>query len=374
MVNRVLGSDTQAILLLCGRLGQAAIKSCRPLNLREYNNLAEALHRNGMRPGDLLRPDRVKDLQKTKMPLADPDRLVALLARGAALALAVESWGSKGIWVLSRAHSGYPHRLKKKLGHLAPPILYGIGDKTLLSDGGLAVVGSRDVDSEGLDFTSKVVSICARQDIQIISGGARGVDRKAMESALGEGGNVICVLANNLARAAVSRQYRVSIMEGSLVLVSPYDPDAGFAVGRAMGRNKHMYALSDWALVVSSSSGKGGTWAGATENLKRKWTPLFVRSGDMVPDGNRHLMERGGTSMPSDVLSGEVDLREWFARMHVQSNSKKMENVRYTAIPRQLALREGEPSEPYVEAESPADSGRQKKSTDPQQLDLPLDQ
>ena len=50
-----------------------------------------------------------------------------------------------------------------------------------------------------------------------------------------------------------------------------------------MGRNKLLYALtfamSDYALVVSTNHGKGVTWVGATEELKRQPArPVFVRT------------------------------------------------------------------------------------------------
>ena len=64
-----------------------------------------------------------------------------------------------------------------------------------------------------------------------------------------------------------------------LVLLSPYDPNAGFNVGNAMQRNKLIYALADAALVVNSDLGKGGTWTGAVEQLdKFRQIPVFVRS------------------------------------------------------------------------------------------------
>jgi DNA processing protein len=46
-----------------------------------------------------------------------------------------------------------------------------------------------------------------------------------------------------------------------------------------MQRNKLIYALADTSLVVSSDFNKGGTWAGAGEQLdKLKFVPVFIRS------------------------------------------------------------------------------------------------
>ena len=68
---------------------------------------------------------------------------------------------------------------------------------------------------------------------------------------------------------AIARDNREPLMNSRLVLVSPYDPAAGFNVGRAMQRNKLIYALADVALVVAADFQKGGTWEGAIEQLDR---------------------------------------------------------------------------------------------------------
>jgi predicted Rossmann fold nucleotide-binding protein DprA/Smf involved in DNA uptake len=83
-----------------------------------------------------------------------------------------------------------------------------------------------------------------------VSGGARGIDQAAMRGALEAGGKVTGVLADSLEKTAMNRDHRSMLMEGQLVLVSPYDLSAGFNVGNAMQRNKLIYAFADAALVV----------------------------------------------------------------------------------------------------------------------------
>jgi predicted Rossmann fold nucleotide-binding protein DprA/Smf involved in DNA uptake len=81
----------------------------------------------------------------------------------------------------------------------------------------------------------------------------------------------------------MQREHRNMLLDDQLVLISPYDPSAGFNVGHAMQRNKLIYALADAALVVSADLNKGGTWAGATEQLEKlRLVPVFARatSGD----------------------------------------------------------------------------------------------
>lgn len=178
-------------------------------------------------------------------------------------------------------------------------MLFGVGDSGLLNPGGLAIVGSRNVDAEGEAFTRAAARTCARDGLPVVSGGARGVDQTAMLSALEVGGKVVGVLADSLQKTALARKYRTGIREKRLALVSPFHPDARFNVGNAMGRNKYIYALSDFALIISAEVKKGGTWAGATEELKRTSArPLFVRMADAVPQGNRDLTDLGARPFP----------------------------------------------------------------------------
>lgn len=90
-----------------------------------------------------------------------------------------------------------------------------------------------------------------------------------------------------------------------------FRPDSGFQVWKAMDRNKHIYALSDGAVVAHSAHKSGGTWSGATENLKHGWVPLSVRAEPPVPKGNRKLIEKGGKPVDRRLLRDNVDLEEW---------------------------------------------------------------
>ncbi|NER39477.1 MAG: DNA-processing protein DprA [Oscillatoria sp. SIO1A7] len=339
MLSHILSPDTQAILLLCASFGQNRQAEPQPLTVKEYGSLVKWLLERNLTPASLLEPSLLESsllessglefsglefsglefsgqerreksqLQNISIGQLNPDRLVALLERGAMLALAVENWTNKGIWVLARSDRHYPKRLKKQLQNAAPPILYGVGNIELLSKGGLAVLGSRDVDEEAIAYTEQVAETCAEEGMQVVSGGARGVDRSAMLAAVQAGGTAVGILADSLTKASVYGKYRSGIRDGQLTLVSAYDPDAGFTVGNAMGRNKYVYALADYALVVSSSLEKGGTWAGATEALQRlKDVPVFVRMQGNSPPGNRALLNLGAKPFPN--LSENSSLAE----------------------------------------------------------------
>jgi predicted Rossmann fold nucleotide-binding protein DprA/Smf involved in DNA uptake len=197
--------------------------------------------------------------------------------------------------------------LKARLKEDAPPILYGCGDATLLETGGLAVVGSRHVDSELIAYTENIDRMAAQGRRTLVSGAARGIDRAAMQGALQAGGAVAGIMSDSLERAAVASDNREPLMDRKLVLVSPYDPAAGFNVGHAMQRNKMIYALADAALVVTADFQKGGTWEGAIEQLERlRFVPVFVRHGERAGKGNLALIQKGGRPWPEPKDAEEL--------------------------------------------------------------------
>jgi predicted Rossmann fold nucleotide-binding protein DprA/Smf involved in DNA uptake len=198
--------------------------------------------------------------------------------------------------------------LKERLKEDSPPVLYGCGERKILDTGGLAVVGSRNADEEALEFTRTVGRLTARMRRTLISGGARGIDQAAMRGALDEGGHAAGVLADSLERAAMNREHRSLLMDGQLVIVSPYDPSAAFNVGHAMQRNKLIYALSDAALVVQTELQKGGTWEGAAEQLdKLHLVPVYVRSTGERSRGLEALRKRGALSWPDPEKQEDFD-------------------------------------------------------------------
>ncbi len=291
--------NTQVILLLTAPLimrGADASPDLLPLGL--YKQLARQLRTLAVQPADLLGSD-AGSIIAVCSDIIDGERLRRLLGRGFLLSQVIERWQARAIWVISRADPAYPRRLKHWLREDAPPVLYGCGPAERLDDGGLAIVGSRHVDDMLIAYTEAVGGIAARSGHAVVSGGAKGVDQAAMRGAAETGGQVVGVLADSLEKSAMLREHRQALMDGRLVLVSPYDPNARFNVGHAMQRNKLIYALADAALVVSSDLGKGGTWAGAMEQLDRfRFATVYVRQEGDQSDGLDALRRKGALPWP----------------------------------------------------------------------------
>jgi predicted Rossmann fold nucleotide-binding protein DprA/Smf involved in DNA uptake len=316
-----ISQNTQAILLLTAPLivGRSSEGGEAPLSAGEYGRLAVDLHAMSRQPADLLSPGAEEILAATKAEI-EPSRLRRLLARGFQLSQAVERWHARAIWIISRADTMYPRRLKSRLREFTPPVLYGCGHAPLLEAGGLAIVGSRDAEEELLRYTDETARRVASSREAVVSGGARGIDQTAMRAALAEGGNVSGVLSDSLERAALARENRELLMDRRLVLVSPFDPSAGFNVGHAMQRNKLVYALADAALVVSSDHNKGGTWTGAVEQLEKlHYVCVYVRSSGNTTEGIRALVKKGAVPWPEPR-----DAKALRAALQVQLSPRKM--------------------------------------------------
>lgn len=298
--------NTQAILLLTVRFAKGAdSSSVKPLAPKEWGRFAAWLNQQSLTPEHLLQGSMNNVLQGWQDKTITAERVHALLDRGPALALSMEKWLRSGLWVMTRSDPDYPRRLKSRLRGDSPAVLFGCGHRALLSGGGLAVVGSRNAVDTDLAYSRRLGVLASESGISIVSGGARGVDESAMLGALETEGTAVGVLADSLLRTCTTAKYRRYLLDKSLALVSPFNPEAGFNAGNAMQRNKYVYCLADAAIVVHSGK-EGGTWYGALEDLKKGWVPLWVKHTDDPEAGNEHLITRGAREASARIDAIDV--------------------------------------------------------------------
>lgn len=304
-------------MLLTVSFGRDDPGEAKPLSAGEWADFACWLENEEYAPEHLLARDQRNILDHwSSRPAPAPGkstitaaRVESLLARGMALGVSLERWERAGLWALTRSDSSYPERLKKRLRHRAPAVLFGCGNGSLVGTPGIAVVGSRNAGDDDLRFAGSFGRSAAEQGYSVVSGAARGVDEHAMLASLRQEGTVIGVVGDGLLRSATSQKYREHLARGNLVLVSPFQPEARFRAWRAMERNKYIYCLADAAVVACSKPSQGGTWNGAIEALRAEWVPVWLRSSRTGNSGNAELANRGGRWLPDrmerlDVLFG----------------------------------------------------------------------
>lgn len=304
-------ANTQAVLLLTSPLLQEAGRAaCKEpvLSEAEYAQLAARLQQEQVQPADLINGSRDTLLSTLSASFA-AERLNRLLSRGFQLSQAVEHWANRSISVVGRADAAYPRRFKQRLKRAAPPLLYACGNIELLNGPALAVVGSRSTPEPLLREAEAVGTLAAAAGVVIASGAAKGVDETAMLGSLAAGGCAIGVVADSLEKVSARPIWRQALLDGRLLLLSSEAPSARFQVWRAMGRNKLIYALADAALVVSSDKGKGGTWAGATEQLQNlRFCPVHVLGDPRGGPGLAALTELGALPWPEPASAEALQL------------------------------------------------------------------
>lgn len=307
----IISTDSQAILSICSHLGLSSTSEYSPLSLKEWNVLARKIQSLSMRPGDVLNFDSDEIHQLLEVSSEEGERISFLLQRSGSLAIELERLESLGISVITRADNDYPIRYRLRLKESAPVILFYSGEKSLLGQPGIAIVGSRHLDDTGKECAEFVGNACGLSGLVLYSGGAKGVDSLSMNAALSARGTAVGILAENLENAIRTPENRTAISRGDLCLATPYSPSAPFSVGTAMGRNKLIYTLADYAIIVASDVEKGGTWAGATEALKAKWLPVFVLDHPKMPQGNVLLIKKGAIQFPHPFPENHLQLKTW---------------------------------------------------------------
>jgi predicted Rossmann fold nucleotide-binding protein DprA/Smf involved in DNA uptake len=282
---------SMAITTLCSHL--CVGEGVSPLEPKEYTNLALLMNKKNIMPESLLFFNKNDFLEKLEVTEKEAERLLRLIDRSASLSFEISKYENMGISIVTRADSTYPENLKKKLKTSCPPLFYVAGDISLLNCKAVGYVGSRSIGEKDISFTKSTVQKTLNAGYAVVSGGAKGTDSVAEEYALSNDGIAIAYLSDSMLRKLRNPQTIQAIQQKKLLLLSVSKPTAGFNVGVAMMRNKYIYAQSDATVVIKSDYNKGGTWAGAIENLKNKNRALTLCWNHLSYPGNKTLIEKG---------------------------------------------------------------------------------
>ena len=284
-----ISDNAMTAILLCSFIGMNHDGDAKPLTLKEWNELLDRVVQNKQQPSTIMDQNFLKDIGYSPEYI---ERIKRLIYRGGTVAFALEELEKKGIGIVTQFDTDYPILIKRKLKRKAPPILFYSGDIGLAKKIGIGVVGSRNVDEEGIRFTQKLVEKAAREHLIIYSGGAKGIDTVSEKAALEYGSAAVSFVADSLLSKIRKKDILDAVINKKHLLLSDVKPDAGFSAARAMNRNKYIYASSYGTFVAASDYNTGGTWAGATEALKNRWTKVFVWQNERY-EGNRKLIKKG---------------------------------------------------------------------------------
>lgn len=267
----------QGFLLLTCHLGDPERKPLTVAQFRDLTRRARAMER----PGEN-REMTVRDLMGIGCSEDGANRILHLLSQREQLDWYLEKAREGGCFPITRLDERYPPAVHRCLGLDAPGVLWAKGDASLLDTPKIALVGSRKLREENLDFAREVGKQAALQGYTLVSGGANGADRAAQNSCLEHSGSVICVVADKLEKHKKT---------GRVLYLSEEGFDLGFTAQRALSRNRIIHTMGVRTFVAQCTLGKGGTWDGTCRNLKNNWTPVFCfRDGS---EASLELQSRG---------------------------------------------------------------------------------
>ncbi|MDD5529459.1 MAG: DNA-processing protein DprA [bacterium] len=278
------------------------------ISIEDFFNLPESIWSDKYQ----LTPQDISDLQKAKSELPNN-------------AFFAENLSSQGFELIPITSPEYSKTLKQNLkaAH-SPALLYIKGNKKILYEKSIAIVGSRDAGKNSLEFTDNIAKLASKDFKVIVSGFAKGVDKQALDSAIKYTGQSIIVLPQGITTFSSGfKKYYRQIVDGNILVLSVFHPKAVWSAGLAMARNPVIYGLAD-EIFVAESSQKGGTWSGVVDGL-RKGRKIYVRQPEPnEKNANNLLIQKG--AIPVDFNGVENPNSEQMATTSIV-NKPSMDTI-----------------------------------------------
>ena len=156
---------------------------------------------------------------------------------------------------LRRGEPGYPTRLDALAD--APPILW-IAGEWQPAERSVAVVGARAARPGSIDFARAIGIDLGASGVDVISGGALGVDGAAHRGAIAGGGRTVAVLGNGIDVVYPDRHAELfAEVSRSGALLTQFPPGQQPRPGQFPTRNKVIAALAEVVVVVEASIQSG---------------------------------------------------------------------------------------------------------------------
>lgn len=212
-----------------------------------------------------------------------------------------ENLMKQGFELIPITSPDYSRTLKDNLkANYSPPLLYIKGNKQLLLDNSIAIVGSREASANGIKFTENVAKKATENYKTVVSGFAKGIDRAALDFTLKYIGHSIIVLPQGVLTFGTGyKTYYKQMVDGDVLVLSAFHPQAPWSVKLAMARNPIIYGLAK-EIYVADSAETGGTWNGVKDGLRKGRTIFVRRPEEHENNANNLLIDMGGKAV--DIL------------------------------------------------------------------------
>jgi DNA processing protein len=215
------------------------------------------------------------------------------------------------IEILTIKDEDYPPQLKEIAS--APPVLYLRGDRTVLDNKSIAIVGSRKFTQYGQRVTENLTRDLVRAGLTIVSGLALGIDGIAHRAALDAGGITAAVLGTGIDDLTIYPREHFNlaqrILENGGTLITEQPPRTPSLKQNFPARNRIMagFALGTLVIEAAESSGSLITASFALEQNRE----VFAVPGDIFSPqstGANLLIKKG-----AKIVTSAADILEEFS-------------------------------------------------------------
>ncbi len=198
------------------------------------------------------------------------------------------------ITLITLQDKDYPENLK----HLydKPISLYVKGDKKLLNQFSLALIGCRENSIYGKKVAIAISKGLARRKIITVSGLARGIDSISHQATLGENGKTIAVIGSGIENIYPKQNENLAkeIIKKGGAIVSEYAPTTRAERMNFPARNRIISGLSMGVIVIEAKK-KSGTMSTVDFALEQG-KAVFAVPGNITSknaEGSNALLKQG---------------------------------------------------------------------------------
>ncbi len=203
-----------------------------------------------------------------------------------------------GYNILTLDSKDYPAQLKEIYD--PPAVLYVNGELPDMENTlSIGVVGTRNATLSGKKLAYSISYDLAKAGVNIISGGALGIDSSSHKGALNANGKTVCVLGCGLSYNYLmsNADLRARIAESGAV-ISEYPPNMPPYKNSFPKRNRIISALSQGILVIEAGERSGALITANTAIYQNK--DIFAVPGDPsnpVAEGTNSLIKQGARAV-----------------------------------------------------------------------------
>lgn len=250
--------------------------------LNQIETLTELANLSEQELSQIIKPEKAQRLHRYWQQMTD-DRFSSLLEK-------------HGVWYVTIFDTRFPSLLKESQYSLY--VLFGRGNKEILNQPCLAVVGSRKPSDYGARACRHLTQALVSHDLTIVSGLAFGVDGVAHKTTLEKEGTTIAVLGHGLDSVQPRSHTRLAerIISNGGTLLSEYGIGTPALRQHYPARNRLIAGLSLATLVIEGTTRSGSLiTADFTRSLER---PLLALPGSIfnqMAEGPHRLIRKGAT-------------------------------------------------------------------------------